>query len=78
MSARKRPRPSPDFEFTLEELVEIRGSIGALLDIVDEELDDLKNQQDLDINRTRWLNQHIRCSNILKKIAKQIEARRGN
>lgn len=61
-------------DFSLEELVEIRGSIGSLIDIIDEELDDPKNKHDLKFNRSKHLTQQLCRYTILEKIGKTIKA----
>ena len=59
-------------ELTLPELFIIRSSVGSLLDITEEELDDPSNQYDLKISRTKLLNDHAILDNILIKIAKLV------
>ena len=55
-------------KLSLEELVQIRSSIGSEIDILDAELDDTANRASLDIPRGRELRKRETLTNILVKV----------
>lgn len=61
---------SGNVHFTMEELVIIRRSIGSEIDIMEEELDEPKNQMDLSISRSKMLREQNTLIEILSKVDK--------
>lgn len=59
-------------DFSLEELLLIRTSIGAELDIIEDELDDPRNEENLNVSRGAMLNRQITLVRILNKVHKRI------
>lgn len=68
MSARK---VSPGY--TLSQLVRIRNSIGSELDIMDEEMNDIRNKNNIDISRSRMLNDRTQLQEVLDITDKAIK-----
>jgi hypothetical protein len=60
-------------DYTLSELLEIRGSIGSLIDILDEELESERNADDLSVSRKAMLDRQILLCNLLDKTNKAIK-----
>lgn len=58
--------------YTLPELVHIRASIGSEIDILDLELDDVKNKEDLSIPRGEMLKKHAELLTLLEKTNRAI------
>jgi hypothetical protein len=59
-------------DLSLSELNDIRNTIGAEVEILDEELEDQRNKDDLTISRTRMLERHEELTKLLEKVSKAI------
>lgn len=66
------PKSKKEEGFTLSELQIIRESLSGEIDLLDEELDDKRNQTDISIDRTKQLHKHELLMRALTKVNSQI------